>query len=93
MSSTDDIKLNFGPESSKDSNESESGSLDNLLGDSDSLFDFDFGSLLLFRTAALKRYLAESPENFEYAGLYQLRLAMSRVGKIYHHDGYVYTGA
>lgn len=45
MSSTDDIKLNFGPESSKGSNESESGSLDNLLGDSDSLFDFDFGSL------------------------------------------------
>ena len=53
--------------------------------------DFDFGSLLLFRTSALKQYLAASPDDYEYAGLYQLRLAMSRVGKIYHHDGYVYT--
>lgn len=53
--------------------------------------DFDFGSVLLFRTAALKRYLAESPENFEYAGLYQLRLAMSRYGRLHHHCGYLYT--
>ena len=53
--------------------------------------DFDFGSLLLFRTAALKQYLATSLDDYEYAGLYQLRLAMSRAGKIYHHDGYVYT--
>ena len=53
--------------------------------------DFDFGSLLLFRTAALKQYLAASLDDYEYAGLYQLWLAMSRAGKIYHHDGYVYT--
>lgn len=53
--------------------------------------DFDFGSVLLFRTTALKSYLAESPDNYKYAGLYQLRLAMSRVGHIYHHCDYLYT--
>ena len=52
--------------------------------------DFDFGSVLLFRTEALKRYLAESPVYFRYAGLYQLRLAMSRLGSLYHHCDYVY---
>lgn len=53
--------------------------------------DFDFGSLMLFRTAALKQYLASSLEDYEYAGLYQLRLAMSRVGQIFHYNGYLYT--
>ena len=53
--------------------------------------DFDFGSVLLFRTSALKQYLAESLAPCEYAGLYQLRLAMIRVGRIYHHCEYVYT--
>ncbi len=53
--------------------------------------DFDFGPALLFRTSALKRYLAESPEEYLYAGLYQLRLAMGRYGSIYHHCEYLYT--
>ena len=53
--------------------------------------DFDFGSVLLFRTEALKRYLSESPVHFKYAGLYQLRLAMSRLGSLYHHCEYLYT--
>lgn len=53
--------------------------------------DFDFGSVLLFRTSALKSYLAESPDKYKYAGLYQLRLAMSRVGRIHHHCDYLYT--
>lgn len=53
--------------------------------------DFDFGSMLLFRTTALKQYLAESPAEYRYAGLYQLRLAMSRFGHIHHHCEYLYT--
>lgn len=53
--------------------------------------DFDFGSLLLFRTSALKCYLAETTDEYKYAGLYQLRLAMSRCGQIYHHTDYLYT--
>jgi glycosyltransferase involved in cell wall biosynthesis len=53
--------------------------------------DFDFGSLLVFRTSALKEYLAESLDEYRYAGLYQLRLAMSRIGSIYHFNEYLYS--
>ena len=53
--------------------------------------DFDFGPVLLFRTDALKQYLAMPLDEYSYAGFYQLRLAMERIGSIYHHDGYVYT--
>lgn len=45
--------------------------------------DFDFGPVRLFRTSALRQYLGMAFEEYEYAGLYQLRLAMSRLGKIY----------
>lgn len=53
--------------------------------------DFDFGPLLLFRTAALKEYLNEQHEEYDYAGLYQLRLSLSRLGSIYHFCNYVCT--
>ena len=53
--------------------------------------DFDFGPMLLFRTAALKEYLKEQPEEYDYAGLYQLRLSLSRMGSIYHFCDYVCT--
>lgn len=53
--------------------------------------DFDFGPVVLFRVEALKRYLAMQLDEFAYAGFYQLRLAMERIGGIYHHCGYVYT--
>ena len=51
--------------------------------------DFDFGPVMLFRTSALKRYLAMEHENYVYAGFYQLRLALERVGKIFRFDGYL----
>ena len=53
--------------------------------------DFDFGPAVLFRVEALKKYLAMQLDEFSYAGFYQLRLAMERIGKIYHHKEYVYT--
>ena len=53
--------------------------------------DFDFGPVLLFRTDALKQYLAMPLEEYSYAGFYQLRMAMERIGAIYHHCEYVYT--
>lgn len=53
--------------------------------------DFDFGSLLMFRTLALKEYLSESLDEYRFAGLYQLRLAMSRVGSIFHFKEFLYT--
>lgn len=53
--------------------------------------DFDFGPMILFRVEALKRYLAMPLDEYSYAGFYQLRLAMERLGGIYHHNEYVYT--
>ena len=53
--------------------------------------DFDFGSALLFRLAALKAYLAMPMPEYDFAGLYQLRLAMERIGELYHFCEYVYV--
>lgn len=53
--------------------------------------DFDFGSLLVFRTSALKEYLAEPLDEYRFAGLYQLRLAMSRFGSLFHFKEFLYT--
>ena len=53
--------------------------------------DFDFGSLIVFRTSALKAYLSEAADEYKYAGLYQLRLAMSRTGSVFHFKEFVYT--
>ena len=52
--------------------------------------DFDFGSLLVFRTSALKKYLEENPAEYKYAGFYQLRLALSRLGGFTHFKEYAY---
>lgn len=53
--------------------------------------DFDFGSLRVFKVSALKQYLEMSLDEYQYAGLYQLRLALSRVGEIFHFEDFVYT--
>jgi hypothetical protein len=53
--------------------------------------DFDFGSLLLFRTAALKNILQEMSEDFEYAGLYDLRLKVYQKYGIEHVNEYLYS--
>lgn len=61
--------------------------------------DFDFGSLLLLNTQALKEYAAElsaaSPMDvrpaFSYAGWYSLRLYLSRSGRVVHLNEYLYT--
>lgn len=53
--------------------------------------DFDFGAATLYRLKALKEYLAMSLEDYSYAGFYQLRLAMMRLGELFHFCGYVYT--
>ena len=51
--------------------------------------DFDFGPALLFRTSALKEYRAMELENNDFAGFYQLRLALGRVGEIYHFNDFL----
>ncbi len=76
--------------------------------------DFDFGSVLVFRTDALKQAVAEMGSNrhqaiaeaeqgglcdskagtaedgYKYAGLYDLRLRVSRLGPIVHINEYLY---
>lgn len=54
--------------------------------------DFDFGPLMLIKTALLHKYaqMAESKE-YCFAGLYDLRLFLSREGRIFHLNEYLYT--
>ena len=51
--------------------------------------DFDFGPVRVFRTAALKQYLEMELDDYMYAGLYQLRLALGRIGGIFYFDDYL----
>lgn len=52
--------------------------------------DFDFGSVLLFRSDALKAAAATMVENYRFAGLYDLRLKVSRIGRLEHINEYLY---
>lgn len=54
--------------------------------------DFDFGSVLLLRTALMKEYVAEQPQKeWQWAALYDLRLFLSRKGELFHLNEYLYT--
>ena len=54
--------------------------------------DFDFGSLWLIKAQALRDYVAQRDrQEYLYAGLYDLRLYLSRVGEIFHINEYLYT--
>ena len=53
--------------------------------------DFDFGPLMLIRTGALREFLATNPEAMQHAALYQLRLHISRTGRLVHINEYLYT--
>ena len=53
--------------------------------------DFDFGPLVLIRTEALRQFLATEPEAMRHAALYQLRLYVSRTGRLVHINEYLYT--
>lgn len=52
--------------------------------------DFDFGQLLLLRTSALKEAAAGMDRDFRFAGLYDLRLRLSRIGRLEHVSEYLY---
>ena len=54
--------------------------------------DFDFGSLLLIKTPLLHTFAMQAGENdYHHAGLYALRLFLSRNGQIFHIDEKLYT--
>ena len=53
--------------------------------------DFDFGSLLLFRTDIFRSVAASMTANYRFAGLYDLRLRLSERAPIEHIHEYLYT--
>ena len=54
--------------------------------------DFDFGSLLLIRTSLLQKYAAADREvDYRYAGFYDFRLFLSREGRLFHLNEFLYT--
>lgn len=52
--------------------------------------DFDFGSVLLYRSSALKEAVARMTTDYEFAALYDLRLKVSQKGDLVHVNEYLY---
>ena len=53
--------------------------------------DFDFGSVLLFNANTFKEAIKDTEEEYQYAGLYDLRLKISQKNKLVHINEYLYT--
>lgn len=54
--------------------------------------DFDFGSLVMIRTSFIHKYATTDRErDYQWAGLYDLRLFLSREGTLFHLNEYLYT--
>ena len=53
--------------------------------------DFDFGSLLLFSSAALKTAVSRMDKEYTFAGLYDLRLKIAQAEPIVHINEFLYT--
>ena len=53
--------------------------------------DFDFGTMLLFNTSCFKLAAAGIDRDFKAAGLYDLRLRLSRIAPLVHVNEYLYT--
>ena len=54
--------------------------------------DFDFGQIVLVNASLLHEYAATPPvHKYAHAGLYDLRLFLSRKGEIFHINEYLYT--
>lgn len=53
--------------------------------------DFHFGSVLLFRTEALRKAAEAADTDYRYAGLYDIRLKVSQQYPLVHINEYLYT--
>ncbi|MDP4240398.1 MAG: glycosyltransferase family A protein [Bacteroidota bacterium] len=53
--------------------------------------DFNFGSVLFYNSECLKRAVAETTENYLFAGLYNLRLKVSQQAELLHINEYLYA--
>ena len=52
--------------------------------------DFDFGGVQLYRTSALKEAASKMDADYEFAGLYDLRLRVSEIGPLVHVNEFLY---
>ncbi|MCQ2310404.1 MAG: glycosyltransferase [Paludibacteraceae bacterium] len=52
--------------------------------------DFDFGSVLLIRTDALREAVQQMDVDYEFAGFYDLRLRLSQLGELVHINEWLY---
>ena len=52
--------------------------------------DFDFGGVQLYRTSALKEAASKMDADYEFAGLYDLRLRVSEIGSLVHVNEFLY---
>ena len=46
--------------------------------------DFNFGAVILLNTGILKKITTHTPEDYEFAGLYDIRLKISETSSIFH---------
>ena len=53
--------------------------------------DFNFGSLLLYKTSVFQEAVSRMDTDFQYAGLYDLRLKVSQTHKLIHIPELLYT--
>lgn len=53
--------------------------------------DFNFGSVLFYNSALLKKAAAETTTNYLHAGLYNLRLKVSQQAELFHISEYLYS--
>lgn len=53
--------------------------------------DFDFGFLMLFSTELFKQAAAEIDADYQFAGLYDLRLRISAKAPLFHISEYLYS--
>jgi hypothetical protein len=53
--------------------------------------DFNFGSLLLYRTSVVKKVVASMNAEYQFAGLYDMRLRVSRKSSFFRIPEFLYT--
>ena len=53
--------------------------------------DFDFGPAVLYRTDLLKKVVSEMNTDYHFAALYDLRLRISREGRLFHLPEFLYA--
>lgn len=53
--------------------------------------DFNFGSVLIYKSDRLKKAVADMETEYKFAGIYDLRLKVSQESEIVHINEYLYT--